>query len=219
MALKTVYVRRQRPSALALLLALMLTMLFVYAVKRSADTDAAEQTAAQAHMQAEIRIDAFSAQFLIFARTEDDFSARVEAAGCAESGGAGCIIGEDDRWYVLSDVAQEGDSDTLNLSAEGFCMEISGRADHVGAVENAIALLQCIATETIEGEGGVLLEVYKTQARQICAALEGVETAETILDAVVRTLDRLESENPRLIRTGAKLEWLNLMNRLCKDSG
>lgn len=215
MPLKTVYVRKSRPSALALLLALMLTMLFVYAVKRSADTDAAEQASAQAHMQAEIRIDAFSAQFLIYTQTEDDFSARIEAANCAEKGGAGCIIAEGDRWYVISDVAKASEPDTLNLSADGFSMSISGRADQVGAVQAGIDLLQNIAAESIEGDGSVLIDVYQTQAKRICAILKDVEAAKPIYEAVVRTLDCMDSENLRLLHTAANLEWLELMQELC----
>lgn len=216
MPLKTVYVRRQRPSALALLLALMLTMLFVYAVQRSADTGAVEQVSAQAHMKSEIRIDAFSAQFLIFAQTDSSFSARVEAASCAEKGGAGCIIGEEDRWYVISDAVQSAEADTLNLSAGGFTMEISGQKAQVDAIRDAIELLQTLATETTLGEGGVLIDVYRSQAKQICTALEDCNAARSVYAAVARTLDRLDTGDLRLIHTAAKLEWLDLMHELCR---
>ena len=56
MKLKTIKVRRSRPSALSMALALLLTMLCVYLLSLSSNDDA-QQAAAQGSAQADIRLE------------------------------------------------------------------------------------------------------------------------------------------------------------------
>lgn len=242
MPLKTVRVRRSRPSAPALLLALMLTMLFVYAASQSAN-HSAEQTSAQAHMQKEIRMEPFTARFRVYAWTQDAFSARVEAANCAQSGGAGWIIPENGRYAVIFDVAQaseaqENAESILEKSAVGFGVQISGRADLVSAVADGARFLLAMATETgalasMPESGGdisgvrALMGIYKTQADEICAALQNADNdaAALICESVARTSARIDSafsdidaSKIRLIHTAANAEWLALMEKLASTA-
>ena len=78
MKLKTVRVRRSRPSALALALALMLTMLFVYLISLSAgDSEADQPVNASTTGRADVRMEALSVAFTVEARCDALLEARI----------------------------------------------------------------------------------------------------------------------------------------------
>ena len=150
--MKTVRLRRSRPSTLSMALALMITMLFVYAVTLTAP-EKAEKASAQPHMQQEIYLEGLTARFLVYARVQDGYAARIEAANCFESGGAGWLLGEDDHFAVIYDMAQSSDQDEnagniIERTAGGITLEVSGRADSAAAVADGAQFLRSMATET-----------------------------------------------------------------------
>ena len=238
MPMKTVRMRRSRPSALSLALALMLTMLFVYAVTLSAP-EKVRTASSQAQARQEIYLEALTARFLVYARAQDGYAARIEAANCFESGGAGWIISEKDCYAVISDMAvaadgKENAGNIIERTAGGLTMEISGRADQAAAVADGAQFLRSIAAETaflassLESGGDVsgvraMMGVYKTRADKICAALEGADNPAAVLirEAARRTSGRIDAAfsdmrpaKIRLIHTAANAEWLSLIEGL-----
>ena len=230
--------RRNRPSALSLALALMLTMLFVYAVTLSAP-EKAQKASAQPHVQQEIHLDALTARFWVYARPQDGYAARIEAANCFESGGSGWIINDDGGYAVIYDMAKAGDEkenkdNIIERTAGGVTLQISGRAEQASAVADGAQFLRAMATETAylasslenSGDGSgtrAMLGVYKTRADKIAETLEGEENpaAMLIYDAVQRTSGRIDSAfsdmraaKIRLIHTAANAEWLSLIEGL-----
>lgn len=237
-SIKTVRLRRSRPSGLSLALALMLTMLFVYAVALSAP-ERAQKASAQPHMQQEIHLEGLTARFLVYARVQDGYAARIEAANCFENGGAGWIINEKDHHAVIFDMAQASDEDEnagniIERTAGGLTLEISGGANVTAAVADGAQFLRSMAAETaslasmLESGGDVsgvraLLAVYKTRADKICAALAGEDHPAAVLirDAAQRTSARIDAAfsdmraaKIRLIHTAANAEWLSLIKAL-----
>ena len=237
--MKTVRVRRNHPSTLALALALALTMLFVYAVSLSAAPEKAENVSAQAYRQENIHLDAYTARFLVHAWAQDAYAARAEAAACFDDGGAGWIIHEDGRYAVIFDTAQAVDMDenagnVIERNAGGVTLEISGRADQAAAVAEGAQFLRNMAAETaslapsLENSGdasGVraMMSVYKTRAEKICAALQDAShpAAKLISEAVKRTSGRIDSAfadmcpaKIRLIHVAANAEWADLIEGL-----
>lgn len=238
MPMKTVRVRRSRPSGLSLALALMLTMLFVYAITLSAP-EKAQKASAQPHMQQEIHLEGLAARFLVYARVQDGYAARIEAANCFESGGAGWIISETNHHAVIFDMAQASDKNEnagniIERTVCGLTLEISGRADVAAAVADGAQFLRSMAAETsslasmLESGGDVsgvraLLAVYKTRADKICAALEGETHPAAVLirDAAQRTSGRIDAAfsdmqaaKIRLIHVAANAEWVDLIGKL-----
>ena len=241
MKLKTIRVRRSRPSAPALALALALTMLCVYLVSLSAEPGGEESGAAAASAagEAEVRMDGLDAAFICDALYADQTEARVAAANCASSGGAGMLLREDGQYAVIReavrpDSAPEG---AVRRSANGLTLKLTGPAAEVAAVSDAVAFLRAQATETGNLAGALesgatdanslvaLMEVYRTQGARARNALEGIsapdETIARLQSAVQSELDRLEGaiQSPdagkmKLIHAAACGEWISLLNAL-----
>ena len=239
--LQTIRVRRSRPSAPALALALALTMLFVYLISLSAGSrvEASDTAAAAAVGEAEVRMEGLEAAFVCDALCDDLTEARVAAANCASSGGAGILFREAEQYAVVReavspDAAPEG---ALRRSAGGLTLKLSGPAAEVAAVSDAVAFLRAQATETgslaAALESGstdakslaALLEVYRTQGARARGALAEIsgqsETVVRLQGAVQSELDRLESAigSPdagkiKLIHAAACGEWISLLNAL-----
>ena len=239
MPMKTVRVRRSRPSALALALALALTMLFVYAVTIAASEKEAQNASAQAHMQDEIHLDALAARFQVYAWAQDGYATRAEAANCYDSGGAGWILDEGGRYAVIFDSAQANDlpenaENIIERQAGGVTLELSGRADEVAALTDGARFLRAMAAETaslaasLENSGdasGVraMMGVYKTRADKICMSLENAvhPAAKLVFEAVQRTSRRIDSAfsdmcpaKIRLVHVAANAEWVSLIEGL-----
>ena len=241
MKLQTIRVRRSRPSAPALALALALTMLFVYLISLSAGPRVAESdaAAASAEGEAEVLMAGLEAAFVCDALFSDLVEARIAAANCASSGGAGILMREAEQYAVIreavsADAAPEG---ALRRSASGLTLRLRGPAAEVAAVSDAVAFLRAQATETGSLASALetgntdaksltaLLEVYRTQGARARTALEKIdgrgETIERLQSAVQSELDRLDSaiRSPdagkmKLIHAAACGEWISLLNAL-----
>ena len=240
MKLKTVRVRRSRPSALALALALMLTMLFVYLISLSAgDSEADQPVNASTTGRADVRMEALSVAFTVEARCDALLEARIEAAKCAERGGAGLILADGSRYAVIreacsTDAAPEG---AITRSADGLTLRLRGQTGEVNAIADAAAFLRSQASETgslaaaLErgdtntGSVAALLRIYQTQGGRAQTALAEVEStapAVTELQSAVQSgLSRLDAAisdpNPgklRLIHAAACAEWIRLLTEL-----
>ena len=256
--MKTYRVRRSRPSALSLALALALTMLIVYLASVSARensapsktvskteptslTEAISQTEAVSQTDAgsaEVRLAAMEADFVPEIVCADELSARVAAANCAQTGGAGFVLADGDQFAVIREATlQSGGADALRRHAEGLTLRLSGRAQDVTAVSDAAAFLYEQAAQTgalanamDAGDTGAdsvraLLNVYRTQGRRAAEELGRIETKSDAVDmlaaAVNCALERLESAlretssaKMRLIHAAACAEWISLLNNL-----
>ena len=240
MKLKTVRVRRSRPSALALALALMLTMLFVYLVSLSAENRTPDRAAsAAATGSADVRMEGLSAAFSVEARCDALLEARIAAAKCAEGGGAGLILADDKRYAVIRAAFPENSAteDAIVQSAEGLTLRLSGRAEEINALSGAIDFLRAQASETgslaAALEGGdtdaesiaALLRIYRTQGGRALNALDGVKSSvpavALLKDATESALSRLDAAiaepDPgklRLIHAAGCAEWIRLLTEL-----
>ena len=243
MKLQTIRVRRSRPSAPALALALALTMLCVYLISlssaaREEDGNTAVATASGIG-EAEVRMEGLEAAFVCDALFADLTEARVAAANCAASGGAGMLLGEDGQFAVVQEAIAAGDAPdgALRRSAPGLTLKLSGPAAEVTAVSDAVSFLRAQATETGSlaaaldagstdaGSLTALMAVYRTQGERARAALKAVSTRSEIIDriqsAVQSELDRLDSAirapgagKMKLIHAAACGEWISLLNDL-----
>ncbi len=241
MKLKTVRVPRSRPTAPALALALALTMLCVYLISLSAAPGPApgDAAAASAPGQAELRMEGLEAAFICDELCDDLTQARVAAANCAASGGAGMLLGEDGRFAVVREAVAAGSApgDALRRGADGLTLRLNGPASEIAAVSDAVGFLHAQAAETgslsAALEAGdasadsvvALLEVYRSQGARARDALEAVsgggEIVERLRSAVQSELDRLDaaiaapdSGKLKLIHAAACGEWINMLSSL-----
>ena len=228
MKLKTIRVRRSRPTAPALALALALTMLFVYLVSLSSVPGQVESDAATASAagEAEVRMEGLDAAFVCDALCEELTEARVAAANCASAGGAGMLLREGEQFAVVreavsTDGAPEG---ALVRSAPGLTLRLSGPATEVAAISDAVAFLRAQAAETgslagaLESGGtdgkslSALLEVYRTQgARAVDRLQSAVQSELDRLNGAIRSPD---AGKMKLIHAAACGEWISLLHAL-----
>ena len=240
MKLKTVRVRRSRPSALALALALMLTMLFVYLISLSAgDKAAGNPVSASAVGSAEVRMEGLSVAFSVERRCDALLEARIEAARCAETGGAGLILADGDRYAVIRAAHPESTApeDAIVRDADGLTLRLSGRAEEIGAVTDAVAFLRAQAAETGSLAAALetgdtdatsitaLLRIYRTQGGRVQTSLNAVESSASAVAQLKRAtesaLTRLDAAiaepDPgklRLIHAAGCAEWIRLLTEL-----
>ncbi len=240
MKLQTVRVRRSRPSALSLALALMLTMLFVYLISLAPDSQEV-QDIASAHTQGsgEVRMEGLEAAFLCEGRYADQLEARLAATRCVQNGGAGMILADGDTYAVVRAAVTPEDApeDALKLSEDGLTLRLQGAAEEIAAVSDAVGFLRAQATETgslanaLESGDtdtaslAALMEIYLTQGGRAQEALAQMEAPCPIvqrLNAAVRgALLRLEdaTANPdaarlRMVHAAACGEWIGLLQEL-----
>ena len=131
-----VRVRRERPTAAAWALALLLTMLVVFALTLGATApDAVESVSAAPRVTRQVVFAAMERWCVSMGRYEDAGRARIEAAGCASGGGAGMVQQIDGGWHVLGAMyASERAAKRVagRLEAKGFPAEVLRlRADRV----------------------------------------------------------------------------------------
>ena len=237
MKLKTVRVRRSNPSALALSLAMMLTMLCVYLISLSAlpekeiSTASGHQTAS-----AEVHMEGLETAFLVHARTSNQLEARVLAARCAKNGGAGLILSHGGAYCVISDAvpAENAGSEDLVLRTDGLTLKLTGVADEISAISDSIAFLRALAAETgglasavEDGDTDLpsvcsLLNVYRTQGRKALDALNEIAAPDAAIrrlcSAVQSSLTRIDSAiaepdtgKIKLIHAAACGEWISIL--------
>lgn len=233
--MNTIQIRKARPSALAVALALLLTMIFVYAVARPAlPSRRAETVAARQRFSTELRMEGLQAQFQVEERCTDALQARILAARCAQDGGAGLILQDGKEYAIVRDTG-DGD-DVLTRSASGLTLRLKGSAAELAAITDAVSFLRAQATETgalaaaledgdtDEGSIAALMQVYRTQGRRVQDALEelGDQRAVTALrggidSCLTRLQCAIEDTSPaalRLLHTAACAQWLELLEEL-----
>ena len=240
MKLKTVRVRRSRPSALALALALMLTMSCVYLLSLSIRPEKkADAAGVQITGRAEVRMEPLEAAFLVESRTDNPLEARVLAARCAEAGGAGLVLTDEASYAVIREAvsAESPKEGTLQRSSTGLTLKLEGTAGEISAVSDMIDFMRSQASETgglataVEnGETDIqsvctLLSVYRSRAVR---AIENLSSLSETNPAIARltasaraNLSRLESalDQPdtgkiKLIHAAACAEWISLSQDL-----
>lgn len=238
MKLKTVRVRRSRPSVLSLAISLMITMFIVYMVSLPS-SPLEDADAAMEGMQgsAQVRMEGLEAAFICQSRCASELEARIRAAMCAGSGGAGLIIADGSEYAVISEAVapENAPADALMRSAAGLTLKISGPAGEIAAISDAVSFLRAQAAETgglaAALEGGdtdissvcTLLNVYHTQAQRALAALRGIEApgaeAARLSSAVEAAIERIESAlaepdigKIKLIHAAACGEWISILN-------
>ena len=97
-----VIVRRERPTALAVSIALMVTMLVVYVLTlEAARPDAVERVSAAPRVTREIEFAALEGWCVSLGRWDSADQARAEAARFTDRGAAGRVCAIDGRWHVL----------------------------------------------------------------------------------------------------------------------
>ena len=242
MKLKTVRVRRNRPSVLSAALALMLTMLFVYLISLSAASRPESAPAAsQAIASSDVRMDGLSAAFECEGRYDLPLDARVAAAKCVQSGGAGLILPDGAQYAVVRSVssAAEGEN-VIRRSAPGLTLRVSGPASELMAVADAVEFLRAQTTETgnlaqtLESGGAdastmaTLLNIYRTRGEAVLANLTQIDSGNTVVSrltaAVQSALGRLDGTaqpSPaqiRRIHAAACAQWLALLEEFAAQS-
>lgn len=234
-AMKTIRVRKSRPSALALALALMLTMLLVYLVSLTGARPEASSADARAIISDSVRLDGLETCFISDGEFPTALEARIRAAQCAARGGAGLVLCRDGRYIVARDAVNDTqDAAALRLGAGGVTLQLRGQSGDIAAVSEAVAFLRAQATETgalaaalESGETDrrsvqALIAVYQTRGRAAAEAMSAISSGgaltSRITQAVCADLSRLDNaaENPdagkiRLIHAGACREWISLI--------
>ena len=242
--MKTCRVRRSRPSALALGLALALTMLVVYlasAASGKAPERGARTLSASEVSSAEVRFEGMEADFLAECVCENELDARVAAAKCVQGGGAGLILSDESGYAVIHEV-KSGAKGAIRRGAAGLTMRVRGRAADGSAIAGAAVFLRDQAAQTgaladaMESGGTdadavrTLMQVYRTQGKHIADALDDIEdeseVTRALKSAVNCALERLDSAirdttpaKIRLIHAAGCAEWIQLLNTLSELSG
>lgn len=212
MKLKTVRVRRSRPSALALALALMLTMLCVYIASLPSQAGAQQASAANP-ASADVHLAGLDAAFQLEGRYNGQLDARLAAARCAQAGGAGLVLPDGDQYAVVFQAGGEGGESTLQRSAPGLTLQLRGESGDVQAISDAAAFLQALHAETSALAAALeqgntngasiasLMQIYLTQGERAQNALIAIETGSTVVSAL---LEQVENALARLESTAAR---------------
>lgn len=212
-----IQIRRCRPSALAAALALMLTMLFVYAAAMPAlplgEGKRSSEVSAGTAMAAQLRMEGMEVYFHIDGRSSDALQARILAAQCAEDGGAGLVISDGEGYAVVREagsIGQDGQDGWLKRRAGGLTLKLRGSAENLAAVADAVVFLRSQAMETGSLAGALeqgetdtasleaLLSVYRTQGRRVAEALANLPEGEAgqalgrLTEAVQGCMSRLD---------------------------
>lgn len=236
---RTVRLRRSRPSALSLALALMLTMFFVYMASLSAVPTEAADAAVQPNSTAELRMEGMDIAFVCAGRYENLLEARMQAARCAQEGGAGLILADGNRFAVLSealppDKAPEG---SILRSCGGLTLKTSGPAGDIAALSDMLSFLRSQASETgalaealENGDTDInavcaLLDIYRSRGRKALSALQAAEASDAVVARLIsageKAVEYIDSAaglpdagNLRLLHTAACAEWMDIIDEL-----
>ena len=194
-----VWVRRERPTALAWSIALAVTMLAVYTLTWTAARPRAAQVSAAPRVTREVALEELEGWCVTLGAFEDAARARVEAAGCAGRGAAGCVVEAEGAWHVLgamydserearrmADRLREKDglqAEVLPLRAEALRLRVTAPEPQIEQIEAADALL---AEQTVRlADMALQLDRGQLQpdaARTLCAltATEAQAAAEKL---------------------------------------
>jgi len=234
---RTVRLRRSRPSALSLALALMFTMFFVYVASLpAAPRKAADAAAAQPNSAAELRMEGLDMAFICDGRYENLLEARVQAARCAENGGAGLIIADGDRFAVISQATtpEKAPENSILRSAGGLTLRTSGPAGDIAALSDMLSFLRAQAAETgaladaLESGNTdanavcALLDIYRTRGQKALSALQAIEGSDAVVARLIsageKSLECTQSAAAqpdaaklRLLHAAACAEWIDMI--------
>ena len=164
-----VRVRRERPCALSVALALMITMLCVYLLTLGASLmpEASIPSSGDApRVTEEVAFESAQAYFVALGRFDTAQEARIEAARYIPRGAAGYVVEDGETFLALGAAYQteaeaarvaQSLSQTENLtcevysqSAERVRLRVTAQEEHIAAVQNAEALLRATAAQAAE---------------------------------------------------------------------
>lgn len=238
MKLKTVRVRRSRPSTLSLALALMITMLCVYlGTLASLPEPAADTASSEATSGSEVRMEGMDVIFECEGRYDTLMEAQVISAYCAQSGGAGLVLDENGQYAVVRNTAKTPGENSISRSARGLTLKLTGTTDEIASISDAAAFLYAQASETgslaqnlengdtDEESIAALMRIYITRGRKIQTALNSVESNDEVIQLlrqnIKAALSRLKAaENApdtgklRLVHAAACADWIDMLNWL-----
>lgn len=190
-----VRVRRDRPSAVAWSVALATTMLAVYVLTLNASLpDAVERVSAAPRVTREIELEPLEGWCVSLGRFSTAEQARIEAAGYAASGAAGCAWQVDGAWHVLGTMVatekeaeraarrlrEENDieADALRLSAEGVKLRITAPELQIELIKAAAAALREQAAQLSDMARQLDRGELQPEATRTLCALAATETGE-----------------------------------------
>lgn len=238
---ETIRLRRSRPSIPALALALMITMLFVYAASLAVQPKPETSDAVADRTGMDVSMPGMDISFIIADRCSDALQARILAAQCSQNGGAGLILADGNEHFIIREaVSNAGQQPSLHRSASGLTLKISGSSAEIAALSSAVDFLRTQAVETgalaASLEAGdtdaasirSLLEIYRTRARRCLTSLEGIRDASPVpvllQSCAAACLERLDAAitdthpgSLRLLHAAACAEWIGLLDELCME--
>ena len=200
MSLNRVRVRRERPPALALAVALCVTMLVVYVLTLDVKgPDVVESMAAAPRVTKEIALDDLSGWAVSMAACDSRQAARLQASAWVGRGAAGCVRELDGAWRVLGalyDTRKEAEriagrlseeagipAEAIHLEAKGLTLRVTAPAAQIDSLAGADALLRA----QLKQLGDVALQLDRGQispdaARALCAlaATEAAKLADAL---------------------------------------
>jgi len=233
----TIQIRKARPGALAFALALLLTMIFVYAVTLPALPDRrSDEVSAAAPMSTELRMEGLRAHFIVEERCGDALQARILAAKCAEDGGAGLILQDGDSFIIVRGMGDAESGVALTRDVPGLTLKMQGSAAELAAVTDAVAFLRAQASETgslaAALEAGdtdasalrALMSVYRTQGQRVLDSLNRLGShpvVDVLRGSIASCLARLDAaisdtspSSMRLLHAAACAEWISALEGL-----
>lgn len=151
-----IYVRRERPTALAVAIALAVTMLVVYVLTLDAiGPDVVESVSAAPRVTREIEFAELEAYCVSLGRYDSADQARAEAAGFTGKGAAGRVYEVDGRWHVLgamydakkqaarvAEGIETADAGVVELSAKAVRMRITAPDRQIDLIASSDGLLR-----------------------------------------------------------------------------
>ena len=182
-----VRVRRDRPTAAAWALALMLTMLMVYLLTLGMSAPRAERVSASPRETRTVTFDRLRAYCVSMGIYDSPEAARIEAAGYAARGAAGCVVESAGKWQALGAMYErerdakraakrlkekgERGAEVVRLEAGKATLRITASQAELERIEGINALLreQAAALDQLARQ----LEVGEAQpgtVRTLCAA-------------------------------------------------
>lgn len=236
MKLKTVRVRRSRPSPLALALALMLTMLCVYIISLPGKVQT-QPTAASVPARAEVQMPGLQMHFQCAGKYSGHLEARLAAARCTRSGGAGLILTDGDQYAVVDRAGGDAGESSIFRSANGLTLHLNGGDRDVQSIGDAVLLLQTLHTETgvlasslEQGDTNAssiaaLMNVYRTRAERSLEALIAIEEISPALSRLLQSvqdallhlecvLEKPTAAHLRYLHAYACEDWIRLLQDL-----
>lgn len=182
-----VRVRRERPTAVALAVALCVTMLVVYALTLNVkEADVVQSMAAAPRVTRQIEFDRLTGWCVAMARCDTQEEARLQASAWVGRGAGGYVTELDGGWAVLGavyDTEREAEriakrmrddedipAEAVRLEAEGLTLRVTAPESQIEAIAGADALLRRQSAQL--GEMALQLdrgEIGADAARTLCS--------------------------------------------------